>query len=64
MHMTCYPLNKMCICQLDPETPGMGPEIPDKESGESGLQPGVSGPSEPEHKNRKTVVSELKQDTY
>ena len=37
MHMTCYPLNKMCICQLDPETPGIGPEIPDKESGESGL---------------------------
>jgi len=62
MHMTCYPLNKICICQLDPETPGIGPETPDKESGESGLYPGVSGPSEPEH--RKTTVSELKQDTY
>ena len=53
--MTCYPLNKMCICQLNPETPGIGPETPDKESGES-------GPSELEH--RKTAVSELKQDTY
>ena len=62
MHMTCYPLNKICICQLDPETPGIGPETPDKESGESGLYPGVSGPSELEH--RKTAVSELKQDTY
>ena len=59
MHMTCYPLNKMCICQLDPETPGIGPETPDKESG---LYPGVSGHSKPER--RKTAVSELKQDTY
>jgi len=28
MHMTCYPLNKMCICQLDPENPACIPEYP------------------------------------
>ena len=50
MHMTYYSLKKRGVRQQNPETPGISPETPVRISGESGLYPGVSGPSEPEHR--------------
>ena len=50
--------NKKCVCQQDPESPGRSPETPVRESGESGIYPGVSRPSESDH--RKTVTNQGK----